>query len=382
MAHTPLIVHYLHRDNFGGGPKNVVQVIDALAGLGEQHVITAGSGRLTELVKSRRDVTLHTLSDHPTALLPFTVWQLRSRLVQLRPQLILTHGQWGGMFMGLALRTLPTTQAMFVTQWCSLYESRDTWRAARNWLAEWLAFSKHQHIICASEGNVRQFLYAGLLADRERVTVIPNAVEKSVPVSAEVLRALNPHARIEGVKTFVFLGRLERQKRPDWLLHAWKEALDAGLQNARLLVLGEGSWRSRCEELIRIMGLTNSVQLLGHRSDGAAYLQQADAMLLTSLYEGHANVVLEALAAGVPVLSMATDGVQETLTDGKEGFVAPLGDVKALAQSILKLARDPGLAKQLGENGRKRAEEFSPVIMRASYRKAVAEVFGKSKSGN
>ncbi len=330
-----MILHYLHRDNFGGGPKNVVQVIDALDGMGEQHVVTSGVGRLTEQVKSRKAVTLHAVSDVSAACFPVTVWQLSSLLKKLRPQVVLTHGQWGGMFMGMALRMGPPTKAVFVTQWCSLYESRDMWRAARNWYAEWLAFSKHQHIVCASEGNVRQFLYAGLLADRCRVTVIPNPIEIPALVDAQIVARLVPAAKVEGTKTFVFMGRLERQKRPDWLLRAWRLALDRGLANARLLVMGDGSWRPKCEDLIRTLGISRSGQLLGHRTDGASYLQNSDGLLLTSLYEGHANVVLEAQALGIPVLAMDADGVKESFDDRQQ--LVPLGDVAAFAQAVVDL---------------------------------------------
>lgn len=302
-------------------------------------MVTAGLGRLTEQVKSRPEVTLHTVPDISAALFPVTAWQLNSVMGKLRPQLVLTHGQWGGLFMGLALRMAAPTQAVFVTQWCSLYESRDAWRSARNWLAEWLAFSKHQHIVCASDGNVRQFLYAGLLDDRNRVTVIPNPVEPPVQADPELVAKLTPPARVPGVKTFVFLGRLERQKRPDWLLKAWKLALNSGMKNARLLLLGEGSWRSRCEHIIRDELMSDTVKLLGHRADAASYLQNADGLLLTSLYEGHANVVLEAQALGVPVLAMDADGVREGFPAGDRCRVSPLGDLPAFARELVTLAQ-------------------------------------------
>jgi glycosyltransferase involved in cell wall biosynthesis len=275
------------------------------------------------------------------------------------------------MFMGMALRTAVPTQAVFVTQWCSLYESRDAWRAARNWLAEWLAFSRHQHIVCASEGNVRQFLYAGMLDDRSRVTVIPNPVEPPVAADPEVVARMIPPVRIPSIKTLVFLGRLERQKRPDWLLKAWKMALNRGLKDARLLILGQGSWRPLCEKMIRENLLSDSVHLLGHRTDAAAYLQNADGLLLTSLYEGHANVVLEALACGVPVLTMATDGAGESLRDGVEGFIAPLGDIPKFAERLLALVQDDGLRKTMGHNAQMNARDHDPAGQREAFRQLI-----------
>lgn len=374
MAEQPVILHYLHRDNLGGGPKNVRQVIDALEGLGEQHVITAGEGRLCELLRSQPDVPLHKVSDVAAALFPVTVWQLAALVRKLRPAVILTHGQWGGMFMGMALKLAPPTRAVFVTQWCSLYESRDVWRAGRNWLAEWFAFSTHQQIVCASEGNVRQFLYAGLLDDRSRAIIIPNPIEPPMPVDEARLAALNPPARLDGVKTFVFLGRLDRQKRPDWLLKAWRQALDKGLKNARLLMFGGGSWQTCCEELIRAANLASSVQLMGYSVDAGLYLHASDALLLSSLYEGHANVVLEAMACGVPVIAMAADGVQESFTDGQEGFLVPLGDVQTMAEKILMLSQDERLRRSMAEKSRDKARRFNPEIQQKTYRQLVSEI--------
>jgi len=170
------------------------------------------------------------------------------------------------------------------------------------------------------------------------VTIIPNPVEPPVKADPELVAKLMPPARVPGVKTFVFLGRLERQKRPDWLLKAWKLALDTGMKNTRLLLLGEGSWRSQCEQIIRDKLMSDTVKLLGHRVDAAAYLQNADGLLLTSLYEGHANVVLEAQALGVPVLAMDADGVRESFSPDAQAGLVPVGDVMALAKKLCELA--------------------------------------------
>jgi len=218
---------------------------------------------------------------------------------------------------------------------------------------------------------VRQFLYAGLLDDRSRVTVIPNPAEPPAKADVEVVNKLIPPARIEGVKTFVFLGRLERQKRPDWLLRAWKQALDLGMKNTRLLIMGEGSWRSRCEFLIRDNILGDTVQLLGHRVDAVSYLQNADGLLLTSLYEGHANVVLEAQALGVPVLAMDADGVRESFAAADWAKLVPLGDVRAYAAQLCSLASAPVSVRK--SEGRELVwnNEQAPANQRNAYRQLV-----------
>jgi glycosyltransferase involved in cell wall biosynthesis len=156
----------------------------------------------------------------------------------------------------------------------------------------------------------------------------------------------------------VAVGRLARSKNYPLLLRAVGRVVRE--EPVSLYVLGEGSERSRLEKLIRDLGLHPVVRLLGFQRNPYAYMRQADVFVLSSDYEGFGNVIIEAMALGVPVI--ATDcpyGPREILAGGKYGVLVPPGDEQALADAILSLLRDPDGRRRLGAEAKKRAEEFS-----------------------
>jgi glycosyltransferase involved in cell wall biosynthesis len=97
------------------------------------------------------------------------------------------------------------------------------------------------------------------------------------------------------------------------------------------------------------------VCLLGFREDGAALLRQADVLVHTALADPHPRAVLEAMAAGIPVVAFAVDGVAETVLHGETGLLVPPGDEPALAEALEQLARNRDLRAKLGQAGSKRA---------------------------
>jgi glycosyltransferase involved in cell wall biosynthesis len=105
---------------------------------------------------------------------------------------------------------------------------------------------------------------------------------------------------------------------------------------------------------IREQGLSGSVRLLGIRKDIPNLLAAADALLLTSQAEGFPNAVMEAMCAGLPVVSTDVGGVPELVVHGVTGFLHPVGDVWGMAESLALLLGDSVLRKKMGENGRSR----------------------------
>jgi glycosyltransferase involved in cell wall biosynthesis len=138
--------------------------------------------------------------------------------------------------------------------------------------------------------------------------------------------------------------------------------------DVRLLVVGEGPERPGIEELVRQLNVGDQVRLLGLRSDVARLLGAADLCLLTSISEGIPLTVIEAMAAGLPVVATRVGGLGEMIDDGVHGLLAPAGDPAALAACVLRLAGDPGLRAALGRAGRGRAEAtFSEGRMHEQY---------------
>jgi glycosyltransferase involved in cell wall biosynthesis len=161
-----------------------------------------------------------------------------------------------------------------------------------------------------------------------------------------------------GLDTPVLLsvGRLQPIKGHALLIPMMKLVL-AQEPRARLLIAGEGGERSRIERLIRDAGLEESVLLLGQRSDIPALLESSTLFVLPSLSEALPLAVLEAMAAGCPVVATRVGGVPELVVHGETGLLVEPGDCGALAAAVLELIGDRERARRLSANARRCARE-------------------------
>jgi glycosyltransferase involved in cell wall biosynthesis len=150
--------------------------------------------------------------------------------------------------------------------------------------------------------------------------------------------------------TLAFAGRLVAKKGVDVLLHALALIVQR-LPTAHLLVVGEGEERARLERLVLDLGLGEHVTLCGHLGGPEVYRQLATAWVqaLPSRYpEPFANAVAEAMMRGTAVVGTAAGGTPELVRDGITGFLVPMGEVKPLAERLLQLLGDRGMAERFG----------------------------------
>jgi glycosyltransferase involved in cell wall biosynthesis len=199
-----------------------------------------------------------------------------------------------------------------------------------------------------------------------KVVVIPNGVDlgrfkTACPVT---------HAELgipAGRKLLLFVGRLDRQKQPEWLLARLPE-LQRRLPNHDLVIVGDGALRGRLERLANQLSLGNHVHFLGWRSDVPRLLAASEMLLLCSAWEGMPGVVLEAMAASKPVVAIKVHGTAELLGQACEPQTVMSHDVPAFLEKVTQLARDRSRAAELGHQNRIRAEaEFSLEAMTAHY---------------
>lgn len=128
--------------------------------------------------------------------------------------------------------------------------------------------------------------------------------------------------------------------------------------HATFVVVGDGygDELSRARTEVAQKGIEQLVRFTGHRNDLREVYASFDVFLMTSRTEGMPNALLEAMAIGIPVVSTRVGGVPELLEDGKEGFLAPVGDAEGLAAALMRFIRDPGLRAQFGAASRERIE--------------------------
>ncbi len=188
---------------------------------------------------------------------------------------------------------------------------------------------------------------------REKIVVIPNAVDQPPPSAGCLKRLLGLG---EGLKLAGFVGRLHRQKGVDNLLRAW--ARISPDVRPLLVIVGDGPERGALEEESLRLGFGKDAVLFTGWIPGIRdILADLDLFILPSRYEGLPNGVLEAMAAGVPVVASAVGGVPELIRDGETGFLAPPDDSRALAAVLAKALADPAASRRAGERALARVLE-------------------------
>ncbi len=162
--------------------------------------------------------------------------------------------------------------------------------------------------------------------------------------------------RINKNLILIHIGRFATPKNHHLLIESFSIAVKEH-PNMELWLVGDGPLRPEIEKLVKEKELENKVKFLGVRSDILQLLSESDVFILPSDWEGVPLTVLEAMATGKPVIATTVGGVSELVEDGRTGILVPPKDPKALAQAILRLAKDPAMRESMGKEGQKRAIE-------------------------
>jgi glycosyltransferase involved in cell wall biosynthesis len=196
--------------------------------------------------------------------------------------------------------------------------------------------------------------------DLVRRGVAPGRIRVIYPGVDTVGLTPEPGGRRTAEPTFLYVGRLKRYKGVDAALRAVALARRRGCP-LRLDIAGDGDDRHRLIALARRLGLDDAVRFQGFVSEEQKreLLRRAWAVVLPSAKEGWGISNVEAAACGTPALAADRPGLRESVRDGETGLLVPYGDVPALADALMRLARAPDLVARLGAAGRRFAEGLS-----------------------
>lgn len=213
---------------------------------------------------------------------------------------------------------------------------------------------KHGVVPVAVGGKVADSL--GRLYGIQRCRVIPNGIPTDRYSRPQVPRK-EWRARegfSENEVLFVCVARFFPQKNHALLLSAFAQG-PASDPNAHLVLVGEGVLQKNLEVHAKNLGIERQVHFLGLRADIPNVLGAADVFVLSSDYEGNPLSVMEAMAAGLPIVSTAAGGVPDLFDSGREGLVVPPGDLQSLSKAMAFLAGDRGIRQSLGVAAVRRA---------------------------
>jgi len=213
-------------------------------------------------------------------------------------------------------------------------------------------------VISVSQATAKWLQEERGVSERQ-ITVIPYGVDLQRFITARNMQ-LKAQLGIPAASPVIgMVARLQPQKGHTFLFQAARIIQEKAPQT-RIVLVGGGPDRDILEKQVHEMGLANMVHFLGYRDDIPDLLNTFDIFTLPSLFEGLPNVVLEAMACGLPVVATPVDGTREAVIPEQTGILVPVEKPALLAEALLALLTNPARARELGENGRRRVEnEFS-----------------------
>lgn len=263
-------------------------------------------------------------------------------LKMYNPDVIHTHG----LRANLAGRLAGRAKGVPVVTTVHSAISRDYANALKQFWApriDNLTLSLTDRFIVVSEAIKEDLVNRGM--PPENISIVYNGVDipGERPPSSDGRTRIGLYAEQFVVGT---VARLEPNKGIKYLIRAAKE-LKPKLANVKVVVIGAGRDRQELERESERLGLTDIIDFLGFREDARSLMTSFDVFTLPSLMEGFALVVIEAMAAGIPVVASKVGGVPEIIQDGRNGLLVEPGDPRSLAEAIFKLQESPDLRSMI-----------------------------------
>ncbi len=298
-------------------------------------------GKDTELAEQLRSADVPVTCLNATSSRQFSIYpKLVKQMRKINPAIVQTFLFHANILGRMAARS---ARIPHVVSGIRVAERRGKWyHRVERWTDRWV--SKH---VCVSRA-VRDFTVEMTRIPAEKMVIIPNGVDVSRFANASPIPSSSLPGYEKGDLIALFVGRLDQQKGVFDLLE-----IAAHLQNRfphlKWLLAGDGPLEAEMKTRIDRMKLQQRVHLLGRRNDVAELMQTADLFVFPSRWEGMPNVILEAMAARLPVVSCQVEGVDELLCNQQSGLVIPIGDVAEMTEAVATLVEQPQRRSELAE---------------------------------
>lgn len=373
-AAPPLVMHVVYRFDTGGLENGVVNLINHMPVNAFRHMVLALSVVTDFRDRVRRPdvefIALNKAPGHAVKLYPAL-----SRLFKhYRPAIVHTRNLAAleatvpAWFAGVPVRIhgehgrdvddLDGSRRKY--QWMR--------RIYRPWVNQYVALSK----------DLASYLQRRVGIAPQRISQIYNGVDVELFHPAMAPQILPDCPFIPGEHWIVgSVGRMQQVKDPVLLANGFVRALQLApdlRSRLRLVMVGDGPMRQPTQAVLDAAGLTDLAWLPGERHDVPDLMRGLDCFVLPSRAEGVSNTLLEAMASGLPVVATRVGGNPELVAEGRTGHLIAAQDVAALAEHLVQLCREPGLAASLGRAGRAEVERrFSIGAMVGAYQQLYAD---------
>jgi glycosyltransferase involved in cell wall biosynthesis len=355
--------------------KKLLFVINSLAGGGAEKILIRLLAALDPerydvhlaMIESKADffselphhVRLHPLHKASRWDFPRLIWRLRKVIKSERPDTVISLLEYANVLTGLAWRLSGSEARLLLCDHqfpCPEYAT-PTNRRFMPWLTRLVYPWAHRLIVVSLV--LKNYWEKQLNLPPGRVKVIYNPIPLEAVREQSHENVQHPFFMGGQYRVLIHVGRLERVKRHDRLLRIFTLAHQLR-PDLRLLILGKGSLEPELKALTRSLGVEKVVDFVGFQVNPYAWMAKADCFVLSSEYEGFPNVLIEAMACELPVVSVdCLSGPAEIIQDGQNGFLVPVHSDTCLAEAVLKLVGDPVLHTRFIKAGREFAERFA-----------------------
>ena len=345
------VMQVVHDLNFGGMQRVVVDLcLNIDPSRFKMHVCCLGDlGPNTEELE-HKGIPIFLVKKRPGLdyLLPF---KLRKLFLRRKIQIVHTHGI-NPFFYGTIGAILAKVPVKIQTD-----HARGAFPVARKEMISEMVLSWFVNRIVAVSEGVKSDLVKYEHISLEKIQVIYNGIDESkfrVKIDKKKKReefSIRVYDKVIGVGV-----RLSEQKGIKYLIEAVSLTAKP-FPSIKLLIIGDGECRTGLEKLASDCGIPDKVIFTGFRSDIPELLQIIDVYALPSLWEGHPLVLLEAMAAGKPIVATDIPGNRETVSNGHTGLLVPPKDSSALADALRTLLKNEKLRNDIGINGYEKFKE-------------------------
>ncbi len=345
------VIHPITRLIVGGAQQNTIDTCTYLSREMYDTEIIVGpqTGPEGELLSEagRRGVRLHVIHELVREISPArdaaALMKMVSYFRAQKPRIVHTHSSKAGILGRWAARIAGVPVIVHTVHGWGYHEYQPAHIRLLYQYLERITARITDKMIVVSDCNAEKGL-SDAIGSRDLYTTIHSSIdidafspEKYDPVRIRRSFGFSAHAPVIGM-----VGRLSSQKNPADFVRA-AALVKQKKPEAAFLFVGDGPLRSGIERQITQCGLEGSVVLAGLRDDVPALLACMDVFILTSLWEGLPRVIVQAMAAGVPVVANGVDGVREIIRNGTNGFMVDPGDTASMADRVISLLECPDL---------------------------------------
>jgi glycosyltransferase involved in cell wall biosynthesis len=374
MTPSTVVVHLTASTLFGGPERQMLGLARSLpCPYRSVFVSFSEGGRCSAFLDEARRRRFEGVAlRHDTPHFHAAIGELSDLLRRVEASVLCCHGYKANLLGRLAARRCRLPVIAVSRGWTGenlkvrLYEALD--RFGLRWM---------DRVVCVSEAQAARVCRAGVAA--ERTLVIRNAIdtwrfEAPAPQYRQRIHAFfsRPRTCIIGAA-----GRLSPEKGFGVLVEAAARIAPSN-PSVGFLLFGDGVLREQLAERIAALGLRDNFVLAGFRDDLDRFVPFFDVLALPSFTEGLPNVVLEAMAASVPVVATAVGGTPELLDEGVSGYLVPPGNPAALAGRLLDTIASDGQRRAMGLRGRQRVtRDFTFAAQSSAYQSLFQQLTGR-----